>query len=33
VEGTDASPDQIANVVMRKLQDFGSQRVRGQVVG
>jgi hypothetical protein len=32
VEGTDASPDQIANVVMRKLQDFGSQRVRGQVV-
>jgi hypothetical protein len=32
VEGTDVSPDQIANVVMRKLQDFGSQRVRGQVV-
>ena len=32
VEGTDASPDQIANVVMRKLQSVGSQRVRGQVV-
>jgi hypothetical protein len=32
VEGTNASPDQIANVVMRKLQDFGSQRVRGQVL-
>jgi len=32
VEGTDVSPDQIANVVMRKLQNFGSQRVRGQVI-
>jgi len=32
VEGSNASPDQIANVVMRKLQDFGSQRVRGQVL-
>jgi TP901 family phage tail tape measure protein len=32
VEGTNATPDQIANVVMRKLQTVGSQRVRGQVV-
>jgi TP901 family phage tail tape measure protein len=32
VEGTNASPEQIANVVIRKLQNVGSQRVRGQVV-
>jgi TP901 family phage tail tape measure protein len=32
VAGTNATPDQIANVVMRKLQGVESQRVRGQVV-
>jgi hypothetical protein len=32
VEGTNASPDQIANVVMRKLQGIDSQRVRRQVI-
>jgi TP901 family phage tail tape measure protein len=32
VAGTNATPDQIANVVMRKLQGVELQRVRGQVV-
>jgi hypothetical protein len=32
VDGTNASPDQIANVVMRKLQGIDSQRVRRQVI-
>jgi hypothetical protein len=32
VEGTNSTPDQIANVVMRKLQGIESQRVRGQVI-
>jgi hypothetical protein len=32
VAGTNATPDQIANVVMRRLQGVESQRVRGQVV-
>jgi TP901 family phage tail tape measure protein len=32
VDGTNASPDQIANVVMKKLQSIDSQRVRRQVI-
>jgi TP901 family phage tail tape measure protein len=32
VGGTNATPEQIANVVMRKIQSVGSQRLRGQVV-
>jgi hypothetical protein len=32
VDGTNASPDQIANVVMKKLQGIDSQRVRRQVI-
>jgi TP901 family phage tail tape measure protein len=32
VDGTNATPEQIANVVMRKIQSVGSQRLRGQVV-
>ena len=32
VDGTNASPDQIANVVMRKLQGIDSQRVKRQVI-